>query len=77
MKQAALFPGVPLTTSQAQYSLRYAIAALLVHNRLGPKEISPPSFEDAEVVRLLPAIEVVERTATTPAFRPGAGQMSP
>ena len=57
---AALFPGVPLTTSQAQYSLRYAIAALLVHNLLGPEEISPPAFEDPEVVRLLPMIEVVE-----------------
>ncbi len=57
---AALFPGVPLTTSQAQYSLRYAIAALLVHNRLGPEEIAPQAFEDPEVVRLLPTIKVVE-----------------
>ena len=57
---AALFPGVPLTTSQAQYSLRYAIAALLVRSRLGPEEISPPAFDDVEVVRLLPMIKVVE-----------------
>ncbi len=68
---AALFPGVPLTTSQAQYSLRYAIAALLVHNRLGPEDISPPSFEDAEVVRLLPAIEVVEEDRHNARFPAG------
>lgn len=68
---AALFPGVPLTTSQAQYSLRYAIAALLVHNRLGHEEISPPAFEDPEVVRLFPTIEVVEEDRHNARFPAG------
>ncbi len=57
---AKLFPGMPRTTSQAQYSLCYALAALLVHKRLGPAEISPPAFGDADVARLLPAVRVIE-----------------
>ncbi|MEL6478242.1 MAG: MmgE/PrpD family protein, partial [Pseudomonadota bacterium] len=37
---AALFPGMPATTSQAQYSMPFALAARLVHGALGPAQIT-------------------------------------
>lgn len=57
---AALFPGMPETTSQAQYSLQFAVAALLVHGRIGPEQITGAALLDEDVAAMLPRIEVRE-----------------
>lgn len=57
---AALFPGMPATTSQAQYSLPFAVATMQVHGRIGPAEISGPALSDPEVARMLTRVTVRE-----------------
>ncbi|MCL6282376.1 MmgE/PrpD family protein [Ruegeria sp. 2012CJ41-6] len=60
---ACLFPDMPETTSQAQYSLRFAVASQMVHGTIGVAQISGPGLSDPVVAAILPKIEVVE-TAT-------------
>jgi 2-methylcitrate dehydratase PrpD len=57
---AALFPAMPESTSQAQYSLPFALAAMLVHGRIGPGEITGAGLGDPGVAALLPRITVRE-----------------
>jgi 2-methylcitrate dehydratase PrpD len=57
---ARLFPGMPATTSQAQYSLRFALAARLVHGTIGPAHITGPALADARVADMLSRISVRE-----------------
>ncbi|MEM9320516.1 MAG: MmgE/PrpD family protein [Pseudomonadota bacterium] len=57
---AELYPGMPQTTSQAQYSLRFALAALLVHGEIGPQEITGKALADRRVEAFLPRIHIVE-----------------
>ncbi|MEM9249842.1 MAG: MmgE/PrpD family protein [Pseudomonadota bacterium] len=59
-QSAALFAGMPETTSQAQYSLPFALAALLMHGQLGPDEITGARLSDPAVAALLPKITVRE-----------------
>ena len=59
-ESAALFPGMPATTSQAQYSLPFALATMLVHGRIGPDEITGAGLSDPQVAALLPRISVHE-----------------
>ncbi len=68
---ANLFPDMPDTTSQAQYSLRFALAAMLVHGQLGPAQITGPGLCDAQVAAVLPRITVAEDTRHSSRF-PGA-----
>lgn len=57
---AALFPKMPATTSQAQYSLPFALGARLVHGRVGPEEITGAALTDARIAAVLERIEVRE-----------------
>jgi 2-methylcitrate dehydratase PrpD len=57
---AALFAGMPDTTSKAQYSLRFAVAAFVVHGRIGLEHISGAGLEDARVPDMLNRISVSE-----------------
>lgn len=57
---AALYPGMPTTTSQAQYSLPFALSVMLVHERIGPDDISGPGLRDAAVAEVLPLISLRE-----------------
>lgn len=59
-ESAALFPGMPATASQAQYSLPFALAAMLVHGQIGPDQITGAALNDQRVSRLLPRIAVHE-----------------
>ena len=43
----------PGTTDEAQYSLPYAVAAVLVHGRLGAHEIGEEALRDPRIKRLL------------------------
>ncbi|MEL6264183.1 MAG: MmgE/PrpD family protein [Pseudomonadota bacterium] len=57
---ARLFPGMPRTTSEAQYSLRFAVATLLLKGQLGPAEISGDALSDPATAALLSRIDVHE-----------------
>jgi len=49
----ALFPGLPDTTSQAQYSLAFSVAAMLTHGQVGLAQISEAGLADPQVARLV------------------------
>ena len=48
-----LFPGMPDTTSKAQYSLPFAVANMLVHGHIGLQHISGAGLNDPAVARLV------------------------
>ena len=50
---AALFAGMPGTTSEAQYSLPFAVAAMLAKGRVGMAEISDAGLTDPQVAELV------------------------
>lgn len=70
-ESAALFPGMPATTSQAQYSLPFALATMLVHGRIGPDEITGAGLSDPQVAALLPRISVREAVRHSERFPEG------
>jgi 2-methylcitrate dehydratase PrpD len=49
----ALYPAMPATTAQAQYSLAFAVAAQIEHGVLGVEQITGAGLEDARVARLV------------------------
>lgn len=57
---AALYPGMPATTSQAQYSLPFALSVRLVHGRIGPEHIMGAGLQDTAVADVLQRITVRE-----------------
>lgn len=71
-ESACLFGGMPETTSQAQYSLGFAVAQMLVAGQIGVAQISGAGLQDARVAALL-AKSVVqtsdEHNALFPAHR--------
>ena len=50
---AALFAGMPSTTSEAQYSLPFAVAAMLAKGRVGIAEITGAGLSDLDVAALV------------------------
>ena len=70
-ESAALFPGMPATTSQAQYSLPFALATMLVHGRIGPDEITGAGLSDPQVAALLLRISVHEAVRHSERFPKG------
>jgi 2-methylcitrate dehydratase PrpD len=59
---------VPETTEDAQYSLRFPVAAALVFGRLGAEEIDVPKLADARVRRLLGLVSLIENGEYSRAF---------
>ncbi|MEY8841361.1 MmgE/PrpD family protein [Cribrihabitans sp. XS_ASV171] len=57
---ACLFPGMPDTTSQAQYSLPFAVAAQIVHGRIGVEQITGSGLSDEAIARMIGRIAVRE-----------------
>ncbi|SHE34739.1 2-methylcitrate dehydratase PrpD [Ruegeria intermedia] len=53
-----LFSGVPQTTSQAQYSLPFAVAVQAVHGRIGVKHLTGSGLADPDVARFMSRISV-------------------
>jgi len=70
-QSAALFPGMPDTTSEAQYSLGFALAAYLVHGRLGPAEITGGALRDPRVAAMHARISVHEEPRHSARFPEG------
>jgi 2-methylcitrate dehydratase PrpD len=67
-ESAALFPGMPETTSQAQYSLAFALAAMMRDGKVGPEQISGAGLQDPSVRHLIERIIVTEDAAYSKAF---------
>lgn len=55
---AKLYPHMPATPSQAQYSLPFALAVRLVHGHIGPEHIMGQGLQDADVAEALNLISV-------------------
>jgi len=70
-QSAALFAGVPETTSQAQYSLPFALAVLLVKRRIAPADITGAGLCDPSVIAALARIEVREEPRFSARFPEG------
>ncbi|MGC3938644.1 MmgE/PrpD family protein [Roseobacter sp. EG26] len=71
-ESAALYPGMPETTGQAQYSLAFALATLMRYGHVGPEHIAGAGLTDPEVARLMPRISVrveARHNATFPQYR--------
>ncbi|MEO1107148.1 MAG: MmgE/PrpD family protein [Pseudomonadota bacterium] len=68
---ACLFSGVPQTTSQAQYSLPFAVAVYAFHGRIGVEHISGPGLSDPEVAAFMSRIQVAEVEPHTVRFPKG------
>ena len=62
---------MPATTSQAQYSLPFALAVMLVHGRIGPNDITGARLNDPQVSALLPRISVHEAAKHSERFPEG------
>ena len=59
-ESARLFAGMPETTSQAQYSLGFALATMLKHRAVGPEHIQGAALQDPGIAAILPRITVRE-----------------
>lgn len=68
---ACLFPGLPQTTSQAQYSLPFAVAIQAVHGRIGVEHISGSGLTDRTVADVLTRVEVSENPRHSARFPEG------
>ncbi len=68
---AALFAGMPDTTSKAQYSLPFAVAGMIIHGRIGLEHISGAGLRDAAVAAMLERIEVEESAHHSARFPQG------
>ncbi|MEP2029567.1 MAG: MmgE/PrpD family protein [Paracoccaceae bacterium] len=70
-ESACLFPGVPGTTSEAQYSLAFAVAVQLKHGHIGPEEVSGPVLADPEIAAIVDRISVSEEPRHSVRFPDG------
>lgn len=68
---AALFAGLPSTTSQAQYSLPFALAVLLVRGEIGPEHITAEGLADPDVAAALSKITVTQAQRHSERFPAG------
>ncbi|MGI9368226.1 MAG: MmgE/PrpD family protein [Ruegeria sp.] len=57
---ACLYPGMPGTTSQAQYSLPFAVAVQAVYGRIGVEHISGRGLSDPVVEAVMNRVSVAE-----------------
>lgn len=57
---ACLYAGMPGTTSQAQYSLPFAVAVQAIYGRIGVEHISGTGLSDPAVAELMARITVTE-----------------
>ena len=59
-ESACLFQEQPRTTSQAQYSLPFAVATMALHGRIGVEHISGTGLQDPQVAQFMQRITVAE-----------------
>ena len=68
---AALFAGMPDTTSKAQYSLAFAVASMIIHGRIGVEHISGSGLQDGAVAAMLKRVDVAESARHSARFPQG------
>ncbi|MEL7466192.1 MAG: MmgE/PrpD family protein [Pseudomonadota bacterium] len=68
---ARLFPGMPDTTSKAQYSLGFAVATMLRKGAIGPDDVSGAALSDTETAKMIDRIEIVEDARHSSRFPAG------
>ncbi len=68
---ACLYSGMPETTSQAQYSLPFAVAVLMRHGRIAPEHVSGAALSDAKTADVLKRITVSETARHSDRFPAG------
>ena len=68
---ACLYAGMPDTTSQAQYSLPFAVAVQAIHGRIGVEHISGAGLSDPAVAKLVSRIHVLEDARHSARFPQG------
>ncbi|WP_282152259.1 MmgE/PrpD family protein [Ruegeria atlantica] len=68
---ACLYGGMPDTTSQAQYSLPFAVAVQAIHGRIGVEHISGAGLSDPAVAELVSRIHVLEDARHSARFPQG------
>ncbi len=68
---AQLYAGLPQTTSQAQYSLPFAVAVFAVHGRIGVEHISGAGLSDQIVAEVMSRINVTESARHSARFPGG------
>ncbi|MCB1342742.1 MAG: MmgE/PrpD family protein, partial [Pseudooceanicola sp.] len=54
-----LWPGMPDTTSKAQYALPFPVAVMIVHGRIGLEHVSGAGLSDGEVARLVARTKLI------------------
>ncbi len=67
-----LFPGMPNTTSEAQYSLPFAVARMIINGRIGVEDITGEALNDPATARLVEVTNMettAEHEANFPAGR--------
>ncbi len=57
---ARLFPGMPNTTSKAQYSLAFAVSKMVQHGRIGAEQITDNALKDPVTEKLIEKITISE-----------------
>ncbi|EBA17335.1 MmgE/PrpD family protein [Roseobacter sp. SK209-2-6] len=70
-ESACLFRGMPETTSQAQYSLPFAVANMAIHGRIGVEHISEEGLSDARVATFMKRITIAEAERHSSRFPEG------
>jgi len=70
-ESAALYPGVPSTTSQAQYSLRFALATLLAGGEIGPDDIQADALRRPQTITMMDRINITEDAKHSARFPTG------
>lgn len=70
-QSACLFPGMPRTTSEAQYSLAFAVAVLLKNGHVGPEHVSGPALSDPATAAIVEKITVREEPRHSARFPEG------
>ena len=58
----------PANTEQAQYSIKFPVAAALVRRRIGVEEVTGSALSDPDILRLANMIEVTEDDKANAAF---------
>ncbi|MEO0751144.1 MAG: MmgE/PrpD family protein [Pseudomonadota bacterium] len=68
---ARLFAGMPDSTTQAQYSMHFAVATMLRYGAIAPKHIEGDALSDPEIAAILPKISVEATSAHNDRFPQG------
>ncbi len=67
---AVLHTAHPTTTEEAQFSVKWPLAAFLIDGEVGPDQILESRFDDADINALVDKVELVESEELNELYRP-------